>query len=44
MREHAHSYKPVERLLALGREKLPLPDTTTKTIAHENVRGPGYFN
>jgi transposase len=40
----ARSYKPVERLLALGREQLPLPDAMTKTIAHENVRGPGYFH
>jgi len=42
----ARSYKPVERLLILGREQLPLPDTTTTTttIAHENVRGPGYFH
>jgi transposase len=40
----ARSYKPVERLLALGREQLPLPDATPKTIAHENVRGPGYFH
>lgn len=40
----ARSYKPVERLLALGREQLPLPATTAKTIAHENVRGPGYFH
>ena len=40
----ARSYKPVERLLVLGREQLPLPDTTPKTIAHENVRGPGYFH
>lgn len=39
----ARSYKPVERLLVLGREQLPEPDTT-KTIAHENVRGPGYFH
>jgi transposase len=39
----ARSYKPVERLLALGREQLPLPETA-KTIAHENVRGPGYFH
>jgi transposase len=40
----ARSYRPVERLLALGREQLPLPDATTKVIAHENVRGPGYFH
>jgi transposase len=39
----ARSYKPVERLLELGREQLPLPDATTKVIAHGNVRGPGYF-
>lgn len=40
----ARSYKPVERLLALGREQLPLPDTTPTRIAHENVRGPDYFH
>jgi len=40
----ARSYKPVERLLALGREQLPLPETPERTIAHENVRGPGYFH
>lgn len=40
----ARSYKPVERLLALGREEQPLPDAKTKVIAHENVRGPGYFH
>jgi transposase len=39
----ARSYKPVERLLELGREQRPLPDATTKVIAHGNVRGPGYF-
>lgn len=40
----ARSYKPVERLLVLGREEQPLPDATKKVIAHENVRGPGYFH
>jgi transposase len=43
----ARSYKPVERLLKLGREQLELPGegpTTTTPIAHENVRGPGYFH
>ena len=42
----ARSYKPVERLLALGREAMPTTETTTTTttIAHENVRGPGYFH
>jgi transposase len=40
----ARSYKPVERLLALGREQMALPETATKTIAHENVRGADYFH
>jgi hypothetical protein len=43
----ARSYKPVERLLELGREQLELPGAghaTTTPIAHENVRGPRYFH
>ncbi len=40
----ARSYKPVARLLELGRAQLPLPAAQTKVIAHENVRGPGYFH
>jgi hypothetical protein len=43
----ARSYKPVERILELGREQLPLPGTeapATTPIAHENVRGPRYFH
>jgi len=40
----ARSYKPVERLLALGREKLTSTETTTPGVAHEKVRGPGYFH
>ncbi|MGD0680312.1 MAG: hypothetical protein ABSC94_33470 [Polyangiaceae bacterium] len=42
----AKSYKPVERLLELGREQLDLPGTgETKTpLTHENVRGPCYFH
>ena len=43
----ARSYKPVERLLALGREAMPTTETsttTTTTSAHENVRGPGYIH
>jgi len=40
----ARSYKPVERLLKLGREQLELPETTSNSIAHENVRGPGYYH
>jgi transposase len=42
----ARSYKPVERLLELGREQLELPGSreTATPIAHENVRGPRYFH
>jgi hypothetical protein len=42
----ARSYKPVERLLKLGREQLELPGDAPKTtpIEHENVRGPDYFH
>ncbi len=43
----ARSYKPVERLLRLGREQgVAAPDADTKDsgIAHENVRGPGYYH
>jgi transposase len=42
----ARSYKPIERLLKLGREQLELPGSGDKTIpiAHENVRGPGYYH
>lgn len=41
----AKSYKPIERLLVLGREQLELPGTkTTNAITHENVRGPGYYH
>lgn len=43
----ARSYKPVERMLKLGRESLPLPGEEEKErepIAHENVRGPDYYH
>ena len=46
----ARSYKPVARLLELGREQLPLPlalpgtGETTTPVPHENVRGPGYYH
>jgi hypothetical protein len=44
----ARSYKPVERLLRLGREQgaVAQDDAIPKDsgIAHENVRGPGYFH
>lgn len=40
----ARSYKPVERLLKLGREQLELTTTTSNSITHENVRGPGYYH
>ena len=43
----ARSYKPVERMLKLGRESMPLPGAEpaeSAPIAHENVRGPGYYH
>lgn len=40
----ARSYKPVERLLKLGREQLETTATTANSITHENVRGPGYYH
>jgi hypothetical protein len=43
----ARSYKPVERMLKLGRETTPLPGAEPAErapIAHENVRGPEYYN
>jgi len=42
----ARSYKPVERLLKLGREQLEISGTapTTNVITHENVRGPNYYH
>ncbi len=43
----ASSYRPVERILKLGRETMPLPgaEPAERTpIAHENVRGPDYYH
>lgn len=43
----ARSYKPVERMLKLGRESIPLPGAEPEQsapIAHENVRGPDYYH
>lgn len=43
----ARSYKTVARILALGRERMPLPGEETPeepTIHHENVRGPDYYH
>jgi transposase len=43
----ARSYKPVERMLKLGRESVPLPGHEPEErapIEHENVRGPGYYH
>jgi transposase len=43
----ARSYKPVEKILSLGREQLPLPSeehAEALVIDHENVRGADYFN
>ena len=41
----ARSYKPVERLLELGREQRDLPGTAdpSSPLTHENVRGPRYY-
>ena len=47
LRFGARSYKPVANILALGREQMPLPDdepNESTVIAHENVRGPDYYN
>jgi len=43
----ANSYKPVERMLKLGRERMPVRGEEPQErapIAHTNVRGPDYYN
>jgi len=43
----ARSYKPVERILKLGRETIPLAGDASgerTPIEHSNVRGPNYFH
>jgi transposase len=43
----ARSYKPVERILRLGREMTTDPRAANDDISairHENVRGPGYYH
>lgn len=45
----ARSYRPVERLLRLGRERMALPDAHSDnddrvSVSHENVRGPDYYH
>ena len=43
----ARSYKPVERILRLGRETTTDPRASAGEsvgIRHENVRGPGYYH
>jgi len=43
----ARSYKVIENILSLGREREPLPDeepTDAPAIQHENLRGPGYYH
>ena len=41
----ARSYKPIERLLVLGREQMEIPGTQeSPPVTHENVRGPGYYH
>jgi transposase len=47
LRFGARSYKPIERLLVLGRENLGLVEDETPEAAgiqHENVRGPDYYH
>jgi hypothetical protein len=47
LRFGARSYKPVERLLVLGREGVGLRDEDAPdaaAIQHENVRGPDYYH
>jgi len=47
LRLGARSYKPVANILALGRERLPLPGAEpveSPVIEHKNVRGPGYYH
>jgi hypothetical protein len=47
LRLGARSYKPVERMLKLGRETMPLygdEPSERAPITHGNVRGPEYFN
>jgi transposase len=47
LRFGARSYKPLARMLKLGRDQHPLPDAVVDDeapiIEHENVRGPDYY-
>jgi transposase len=43
----AHSYKPIERILRLGRDEMALPGQQPEeraSIVHDNVRGPNYYH
>ena len=43
----ARSYKSVQSILERGLDRASLPDTDAAVptgIAHENIRGPGYYN
>jgi len=44
LRWGATSYKPVERMLRLGREVASADDEPSEPIEHDQVRGPDYFN
>lgn len=44
LRWGARSYKPVERMLRLGRESQEHDDETSVSVQHDQVRGPEYFN
>jgi transposase len=44
---NARSYKPIARILELGRESMPLPHERTEAqtgIEHENIRGADYYH
>jgi hypothetical protein len=40
----ATSYRPVQRMLKLGREGTSETESRPRRIEHENVRGPEHFN
>jgi hypothetical protein len=47
LRFGARSYKPVERILALGRECVPMAEDETSEsplIEHNNLRGASYYH
>jgi hypothetical protein len=47
LRFGARSYRPLARMLKLGRDRVPIPgepdEAASDAIDHENVRGPDYY-